>query len=104
MCLATLPATMPGVLQRAWAAIRPAMASGIIPETGWRLPREVALPPLPPVSNTERAGWKLDAGAYASIGSIAENFVRVSPVNLMTGACLRILLTRPAPNASVISR
>jgi hypothetical protein len=29
---------------------------------------------------------------------IAENFVRVSPVNLMTGACLRALLTAPPPH------
>src|SRR5579863_3612736 len=34
-------ATLPGVLEWAWAALRPAMASGVIPETGWRLATEV---------------------------------------------------------------
>jgi hypothetical protein len=91
-------ATMPGVLEWAWSAVRPAMVSGVIPEMGWRLASDVKLAPLPPVSAAERAAWKLDMGAYATIGSIAENFVRVSPVNLMTGACLRALLTQPPPN------
>jgi hypothetical protein len=39
-------------------------------------------------------------GAYAIIAAIAENFIRVSPVNLMTGACVRLLLTAPPPNGS----
>ena len=34
-------ATMPGVLEWAWAAIRPAMVSGVVPETGWRLANDV---------------------------------------------------------------
>src|SRR5450631_1587072 len=83
-------ATMPGVLEWAWAAIRPAMVSGIVPETGWRLADSVKIPPLPAVSPRERAAWRLDISASATVASIAENFVRVSPVNLMTGACLRL--------------
>jgi len=90
-------ATIPGVLEWAWAAIRPAIASGVIPETGWRLANSVRLAPLSPVTNATREGWKLDEGARTSIRSIAENFVRVSPVNLMTGACLRVLLTGAPP-------
>src|SRR4051812_34962206 len=93
---------MPGVLEWAWAAIRPAMVSGVISETGWRLADSVALAPLPAVSAATRDGWNLDIGTYATIASIAENFVRVSPVNLMTGACLRLLLTEPPPNGSGI--
>src|ERR1700733_13199160 len=41
-------ATMPGVLEWAWAAIRPAMVSGIVPETGWKLANNVRMTPLPP--------------------------------------------------------
>ena len=37
-------ATMPGVLEWAWDAVRPAMVSGIIPETGWRLANDLSLP------------------------------------------------------------
>src|ERR1022692_286441 len=36
-------ATMPGILEWAWATIRPAMVSGIIPETGWRLANSVRM-------------------------------------------------------------
>jgi hypothetical protein len=97
-------ATMPGVLEWAWCAIRPAMVSGVIPETGWRLANKVTLTRLPAVSEQERNAWKLDMGAYATIGAIAENFVRVSPVNLMMGACLRLLLTSPPPNGPGIQR
>lgn len=90
-------ATMPGVLEWAWTAIRPAMAAGVIQRTGWRLAQDVRLSPVGPVSAAVRAGWKLDMGGYASITAIAENFVRVSPVNLMIGACVRLLLTMPPP-------
>jgi hypothetical protein len=90
-------ATMPGVLEWAWGAIRPAMASGVIPETGWRLARAVRISPLPPVSAAALRAWGVDSAGLAAIRNIAENFVRVSPVNLMTGACLRLLLTGARP-------
>jgi hypothetical protein len=80
-------ATMPGVLEWAWDALRPAMACGTIPETGWRLAQSVRLVPAttrPPAT---------DPAATTAIRNIAENFVRVSPVNLVTGACLAHLLT-----------
>src|SRR3954467_8106690 len=75
-------ATLPGVLEWAWDAIRPAMVAGAIPETAWRLAQSVRLAPgttHPP---------PLDPAALSAIRTIAENFVRVSPVNLLTGACL----------------
>ncbi|MGA3005185.1 MAG: hypothetical protein ABSE20_26045 [Acetobacteraceae bacterium] len=96
-------ATMPGVLEWAWAAVRPAMVSGVIPETGWRLANSVRLAPLSAVSQSTRAVWQLDRDAEATIRVIAENFVRVSPVNLMTGACLRTLLTQPPPHGPGIA-
>ena len=96
-------ATMPGVLEWAWAAIRPAMASGVVAETAWCLADSVKLAPLPPASDVARAAWQLDANGSATIGAIAENFVRVSPVNLVTGACLRLLLTASPPKGPGIS-
>ena len=90
-------ATMPGVLEWVWDAIRPAMASGVIPETAWTLATGARLTPLAAVSPATRTGWKLDMGAYATVSAIAENFVRVSPVNLLMGACVRRLLTAPPP-------
>jgi hypothetical protein len=86
-------ATLPGVLEWAWDALRPAMASGTIPRTGWRLAQSVRLAPttVPP---------PIDPAARSEIRNIAENFVRVSPVNLMTGACLADLLNGARPTGS----
>lgn len=86
-------ATMPGVLEWAWAVVRPAMVSGAIPETGWRLARSVRLSPPPRVSLPVLLVWGVEESALAAIRNIAENFVRVSPVNLMMGGCLRLVLT-----------
>src|SRR5580698_6494522 len=75
-------ATMPGVLEWAWGAVRPAMVSGVIPETGWRLARAVRIPALPRVSAAVLRTWGVDTAGLTAIRNIAENFVRVSPVNL----------------------
>ncbi|WP_158922467.1 hypothetical protein [Acidisphaera sp. S103] len=91
-------ATMPGVLEWAWDAVRPAMVSGAIPETGWRLARSVRLSPAAPIDQATLRAWGIDSGALAAIRNIAENFVRVSPVNLMTGACLAQLLNGASPS------
>jgi hypothetical protein len=93
-------ATIPGVLEWAWAAVRPAMVSGTIPETGWRLARAVRIPPLPAVSPEDLRRWQVDTAGLAAIRTIAANFVRVSPVNLMTGACLKLLLLGADPSGS----
>ena len=82
-------ATLPGVLEWAWDALRPAMVSGAVPEAGWRLAREFRLSPPEPVK-PEALG--VDTAGVAAIRNIAANFVRVSPVNIVTGACLGQLL------------
>ena len=93
-------ATMPGVLEWAWNAVTPAMVSGTIPETGWRLARSVRLAPAVPVSSGTLRDWGVDAAGLVSIRNVAANFVRVSPVNLMTGACLAELLNGARPSGS----
>lgn len=90
-------ATLPGVLEWAWDALRPALASGVIPKTGWRLAASVRLEPPAPVTRAACRAWGLDEAGLAAIRNIAANFVRVSPVNLVTGACLARLLTGATP-------
>jgi hypothetical protein len=93
-------ATLPGVLEWAWAALGPAMASGVIPETGWRLASDVRVRPAEPIPAAALQGWDVDADGLADIRNVAANFVRVSPVNLVFGACLRRLLTGVIPAGS----
>lgn len=93
-------ATLPGVLEWAWDAVRPAIVSGVIPETGWRLARDVRIAPATPPTGADLAAWGLDAAALGSMRNVAENFVRVSPVNLMTGACLRLILLGTEPSGA----
>jgi hypothetical protein len=93
-------ATLPGVLEWAWAALGPAMASGVIPETGWRLASDVRVRPAEPIPAAALQGWGVDADGLADIRNVAANFVRVSPVNLVFGACLRRLLTGVIPAGS----
>jgi hypothetical protein len=93
-------ATMPGVLEWAWDALRPAMLSGAIPETGWRLAGTVRLSPAVPIPSATLRQWGVTAADLTAIRNIAANFVRVSPVNLLTGACLNALLTGLHPSGS----
>lgn len=91
-------ATLPGVLAWAWDAVRPAMVSGVISETGWQLAREVRIAPADNVPVAVLRRWDIDAAGLTGIRTIAANFVRVSPVNLVMGACLRHLLLGARPS------
>lgn len=96
-------ATLPGVLEWAWDAVRPAMVSGVVPETGWRLAETGRLSPAKPLSAATLRNWGVDDAALSAIRNVAANFVRVSPVNLVTGACLAALLNGARPSGSGFS-
>ncbi len=96
-------ATLPGVLPWAWSALRPAMTSGTVPEAGWRLAADVPIPRLPAVAQQTLHAWGVGPAELEIVRSIAANFHRVSPVNLVTGACLKRLLAEPAPTGSGFS-
>ena len=93
-------ATMPGALEWAWDALRPALVPGVISETGWRLACDVRVSPAQPVSPEALKAWGISAADLAAIRNVAANFVRVSPVNLMTGASLALLLTSTHPSGT----
>ena len=63
-------ATLPGVLDWAWTALRPAMVSGAIPESGWRLARDIRLPPAPTVAPDRLRQWGIDNAALTAIRNI----------------------------------
>jgi hypothetical protein len=90
-------ATLPGVLEWAWDGVRPALVSGAVQEAGWRLAATFRLPPPESISAATLRQWGVDAAGLAAIRNVAANFVRVSPVNIVTGACLAQLLTGARP-------
>jgi hypothetical protein len=93
-------ATLPGVLEWTWAALRPAIVSGAIAQTGWRLAGSFGLSPAEPVVLASLHAWGVDTAGVTAIRNVAANFVRVSPVNLLTGACLAQLLRGARPGGS----
>lgn len=91
-------ATLPGVLEWAWDAVRPALVSGVIPETAWHRAGTVRLSPGKPIAAATLTEWGVTAADVSAIRNVAANFVRVSPVNLLTGACLAELLNGARPS------
>lgn len=92
-------ATLPGALEFGWAAVRPAMLSGIAPDAAWRAAGEAAPPLLPPMSPAVLRLLGVGAGDLPVIRNIAANFARVSPVNVVTGAMLEPFAKgAPAPD------
>jgi len=90
-------ATRPGLLPWTWDALRPAMVSGAIPEAGWRIARRIVLPPPAPVPPGTLRTWGVDDASLRAIRAAAATFVRVAPVNLVMGACLKRLLAGERP-------
>jgi hypothetical protein len=95
-------ATMPGALEYAWAALRPAFLDGRLPETAWRLAGDIEAAPLPPLSPPALSLLGVDAEGRTAIRNICDNFVRVAPVNLLFAACTEKLLqgSRPGEGAN----
>ncbi len=86
-------ATMPGMLEWTWEALGPGFASGALQDAGAAIAAGVRVAPAAPIAATSLAGWGVDAAALASIRAACAGFVRVAPVNLVTGACLGPRLT-----------
>ena len=57
----------------------------------------------PPIPAAVLQRWGVDAAGLAAIRNVAANFVRVSPVNLVFGACFSRLLTGVVPSGSGFS-
>lgn len=97
-------ATLPGVLEWAWDAVRPAFATGVLPERAWALAAEVTLKPLPKLSPAALAVFGVDKQAEVTIRTVCHSFETVAPLNMAMGGMVRALLhgmdtsgTRPPP-------
>ncbi len=85
-------ATLPGVLEWAWAAVRPAFASGALPETAWEAAAHADLQPLPKLSRPALRLLGVDDEGLDRIRNICRSFETVAPLNMAMGATLRALL------------
>ncbi len=86
-------ATVPGCLEWAWAAMRPAVTNGEIPEAAWRQVESMSLPVLPPLTRPKLRTFAVDAASESTIHAIYETFYRASPVNMIVGGLIRRFLT-----------
>ena len=85
-------ATYPGLLPWAWRILRPAFVSGAAQHLAWRRVDVSELPPLPRLSREALADLGVNAASLPVIRTVCESFARVSPINLVVGACLARLL------------
>ena len=93
-------ATMPGCLEYAWAACRPAFLDGTIPETAWLRAKMTDTGPFPRLSPAALRLMGVDAKGVRAIRNICENFVRVSPINLLFAGCVERLIEGAVLGAS----
>lgn len=97
-------ATLPGCLEYAWAACRPAFLDGTIPETAWRRVRMIDIVPFPPLSESAMRLIGVDLAGVGAIRNICDNFVRISPINLLFAGCVERLIAGAAPGGGDASR
>ena len=93
-------ATMPGCLEYAWAACRPAFLDGTIPETAWRRAAMIDVAPFPPLSTAALRLLGVDGAALRDIRNICENFIRVAPINLLFAGCVERLIDGAVPGGT----
>lgn len=91
-------ASMPGVLEFAWAAVRPAFLDGRLPETAWRLVAALPGTRHPPLSAAALRLLGVDGDGVQEIRNICDNFIRVAPINLLFAAALERLLDGARPD------
>jgi hypothetical protein len=86
-------ATYPGVLEWAWGIVGPGFHSGLIPKTAWQIAQDADHEPAPvAIDKNHLLDLGVDAPGVATISNIAENFVRVAPLNLLFAGCIRAIL------------
>ncbi len=93
-------ATIPGMLEWAWDAVRPAFANGLLPERAWGLAAEVDLQPLPKLSPAALRVLGVDAEAQETIRTVCRSFETVAPLNMALGGAVRALLHGTDPSGT----
>ncbi|MGD9537423.1 MAG: hypothetical protein AB7P52_17975 [Alphaproteobacteria bacterium] len=90
-------ATREGVLPWAWTALRPAFASGAIPDAAARLAEAALLPPVAPIRAAEWRMAGLNAADRPPVEAVLAGYDRANPINLVAARLIIGLLRREAP-------
>ena len=85
-------ATIPGVLEWAWDAVRPAFASGLLPERAWALAAEVDSATLSEALARRPALAGRRCRGLETIRTVCRSFETVAPLNMAIGGAVRALL------------
>ncbi len=86
-------ATVPGVLEWAWATLGPAVASGEFQALAQDLAENTASPPMfAPLSRAALRSMGVDGRAEAAIRDVCDAYNRQNPLNLLFACILRRLL------------
>lgn len=93
-------ATMPGCLEYAWGACRPAFLDGTIPKTAWKRAGMIDVAPFPPLSEAALRLFGVGNADVRAIRNICDNFVRVAPINLLFAGCVERLIDGAVPGGN----
>ena len=85
-------ATQPGLLAWAWHEVAPAFRTGEAQEAAWAAAAEVGAPALDPIPWQAVHAWGMTRHDVTSVRAAAETFLRVSPVNMMFAALIKLRL------------
>lgn len=80
-----------------WDAVGPGFEAGWIPAAGWRAAEGLEVPALAPIPGAALREWGVGGQDLSAIANVCDNFIRVSPVNLMFSGIARRLLAGERP-------
>ena len=82
-------ASRPRLLEWAWAAVGPAFQDGRAQSAAHEVVDALEIAALDRIGRAELAACKVDQAGSVTVRAIADNFVRVAPVNMMFAALLQ---------------
>jgi len=85
-------ATMPGVLEWAWAAIGPLMQSGELPQRAWQLAAAAHIPGAAAMARAALRSTGITQADEGAIVAVLDAYNRANPVNILAVRCLAHLL------------
>ncbi len=89
-------ASRPGLLEWAWHCVGPAFADGSAQRAAWAAVDAIPIEALETFDRARLQAWQIDDPARTTVAYVAENFIRVAPVNMMFAALLQRVMAEGA--------